>query len=141
MTYAPVTLTARVHRPPGGAGFTFIEVLFALSILLVGSVAILSLFALGADEMVQRRIDAREAQLRPQVETMAQDALDSTKPDQLPAKIAGHELDADYTVDIEFVTKQDSTARLEAHAVLYFRGSPVRALPPMPLTRSTLDPR
>jgi prepilin-type N-terminal cleavage/methylation domain-containing protein len=122
-------------------GFTFIEVLFALSILLVGSVAILSLFAIGADALVQRRIDARLAQLRPQVETLAQDALDTQKNDQPPAKISAYELDPDYTVDVEFKQERGSNARLMAYAVIQFRGRPVRVLPPIPLTRSTLDPR
>ena len=50
------------------AGFTFIEVLIALSILVVGSVSILALFTLGVDAQVRRRVEARQAQVRPEIE-------------------------------------------------------------------------
>ncbi|MCP5066458.1 MAG: molybdopterin-dependent oxidoreductase, partial [bacterium] len=55
ITEQPDCITER----PDQAGFSFIEVLIALSILLVGSLSILSLFAVGVDHMVQRRIEQR----------------------------------------------------------------------------------
>ena len=87
------------------AGFTFIEVLIALSILVVGSVSILALFTLGVDAQVRRRVEARQAQVRPEIEAILQAAVDGTKPGGVPEAIRarplsvpGYALDVDWTV-------------------------------------------
>ena len=126
----------------GQLGFSFLEVLMALSMLLVGSVAILSLFAIGAQHMVQRKIDARLTQVRPQVQVIVQDALDATRSGEAPTKIANLDLaERDFSLDVEFQPSPFGGDRFVALAVISFRGSPVRVLPPMFLTRSTLDPQ
>jgi hypothetical protein len=124
------------------AGFSFIEVLFAFGILLVGSVAILSLFALGASEMVQRRIDRRVSQVWREVLVIAQDAVDRQDPGKAPEAIKAMPLSQpDLTVDVDFQPSPHGGPRWDALAVIRLRGQPVRALPPIPVARSTLDPR
>ena len=134
-----------VSRPltaAGQRGFSFLEVLMALSMLLVGSVAILSLFAIGAQHMVQRKIDARLTQVRPEVQVIVQDAVDKTRAGEPPPKIANLDLaQRDFSLDVEFQPSPFGGDRYVALAVISFRGSPVRVLPPMFLTRSTLDPQ
>ncbi len=129
-------------RPRFQHGFSFLEVLIALSVLLVGSVAILSLFAVGAREAVDRRIEARLAQVRPEVQVIAQDALDAVPSGSRPEPIKDLELSQrDYTLNVEFQPSPFGGPRWVAHAVILLRGDPVRVLPPIPLLRSTLDPR
>jgi prepilin-type N-terminal cleavage/methylation domain-containing protein len=131
----------RTHLP-GQAGFSFLEVLIALSVLLVGSVAILSLFAVGAREAVDRKIEARLAQVRPEVQVIVQDALDAVDSGKRPASIRELDLSKrDYTLNVDFQPSPFGGPRWVAHAVILFRGAPVRVLPPIPLLRSTLDPR
>lgn len=123
-------------------GFSFLEVLIALSVLLVGSVAILSLFAVGASESVQRKIDSRLAQVRPEVQEIVQDALDAQPSGALPSKIKDRPLSRrDYSLNAEFLPSPFGGPRVVAHAVILFRGRPVRVLPPIMLSHSTLDPR
>ncbi len=50
--------TRAVPEPRRGAGFSLIEVLIALSILLVGGVSILAVFALAASHGIERRVEA-----------------------------------------------------------------------------------
>lgn len=122
-------------------GFTFLEVLVALSMLLVGSVAILSLFALGTQNLVQRKIEARIEQVRREAYAVLQDALDRSPTGGLPSRIAEQPLSLpEFTLDAEFRPSPFGGDRAVALAVIRFRGTPVRALPPLPLTRSTLDP-
>ena len=129
----------------GARGFTFLEVLIALSILVVGSVAILSLFALGAHEMVQRQIEARIARVTPEVLLLVQDHVDHLKPDETPQPIKARDLsEPDYAVDVEFRPSPFGGPRFEAIATILFQGRPLwrgGVLPPIPVTRSTLDPR
>lgn len=73
---------ARPARPEGG--FSFIEVIIALSILLVGSVGILTLFAIGVDHQIQRRISARVEMVRPEIETLVQQTVDGWPVGQPP---------------------------------------------------------
>ncbi|MHC5012261.1 MAG: type IV pilus modification PilV family protein [Planctomycetota bacterium] len=132
--------TIRPHAPQ--AGFSFLEVLFALSILLVGSVAVLSLFAIGTHHVVERRIARRVAQVTPEVMTIVQDAVDAVAIDEPPPQIRGYELSQpDYTVDVDFDPTGFGGPRYHAKAVLLFRGQPVHAFPPIPISRSTFDPR
>ena len=121
-----------LHRDPRpDSGFSFLEVLMALSMLLVGSVAILSLFAIGAQHMVQRKIDARLTQVRPEVQVIVQQALDGKKPGEAPEKITDLELpQRDFSLDVEFQPSPFGGDRYVALAVISFRGSPVRVLLP-----------
>ena len=90
-------------RPAAQQGFSFLEVLSALSILLVGSVAILSLFAVGANEALQRKVDARLTEVRPEVQVILQDALDARPAGEIPVAIQDRALSRpDYTLDVEF---------------------------------------
>ncbi len=124
------------------AGFSFLEVLIALGVLLVGSVSILALFAIGAQHAVQRRIDARLAQVRPEVQSIVQDRLDRHGKSDMPPAIAGQPLSQhDYSLNVDFKRSAFGGPRYFAHATILFRGEPVRVLPPIPLARSTLDPR
>jgi prepilin-type N-terminal cleavage/methylation domain-containing protein len=130
---------------PTAAGFTFIEVLFALSILLVGSVGILSLFALGTHHMLQRRVEEAVARVTPEVRVLVQDHIDILKSDEAPSPIRARPLSRpDFSVDVNFSPSAFGGARYYAQAVILFRGEPVwrgGVLPPIPLSRSTLDPR
>jgi prepilin-type N-terminal cleavage/methylation domain-containing protein len=122
------------------AGFSFLEVLIALSVLLVGSVAVMSLFAIGAQEAVNRKIEARLAQVRPEVEAIVQDAFDRHSAGGAP-RLARQKLSREgYEVDVEFHPSPFGGPRVVAHAVILFRGTPVSVLPPIPLSRSTLNP-
>lgn len=123
-------------------GFSFLEVMIALTMLLVGSVSILSLFAIGAQEAVQRKVTARLAQVRPEVQSIVQDALDAQSTGALPPRMAGHDLTPrGYTANVDFARSPYGGPRVVAYVVILFRGEPVQVLPPIPLSRSTLDPR
>ena len=128
------------------SGFSFIEVLIALAILLVGSVSILSLFAIGVHHQVERRIEKRLQQVRPEVLAIAQDIVDKSDPHKLPdekkLQTTGIALSQPgYTVDMRFSANPFHGQGLLAHAVIKFRGEPVRVLKPIPVFRSTLTPR
>jgi hypothetical protein len=120
-------------------------VLVALSILVVGCVAVLSLFALGAHEMVQRRVEARIARVTPEVVVLVHEHLDRLKPDETPVPIKNHALsEPDYAVDVEFLPSTHGGPRFQAQATILYEGRPLwrgGVLPPMPLARSVLDPR
>ena len=123
-------------------GFSFLEVMIALTILLVGSVAILSLFAIGAKEAVQRKVTVRLAQVRPEVQSIVQDALDVQRTGEMPPGIKDRELSPrGYTMEVDFRPSPFGGPRVVAYVVILFRGAPVQVLPPIPLSRSTLDPR
>ena len=127
-------------RSTGQHGFTFIEVLMALSMLLVGSVAILSLFAVGTQHLVQRKVDGQIDQVRREAWVVLQDAFDNAPSGGLPERIADHELSArDFTLDASFQPSPFGGDRAVAQAVVKYQGTPVRAFP-MPLTRSILVP-
>jgi len=131
-----------VRRAASQSGFSFLEVLIALSMLLVGSVAILSLFAIGTREAVDRKIEARMAQVRPEVQVIVQDALDRVDTGKRPEPIRELDLSRrDYTLNVDFQPSPFGGPRWVAHAVILFRGEPLRVLPPIFLLRSTLDPR
>lgn len=126
-------------------GFSFIEVLIALSILLVGSVSILSLFAIGVHHQVERRIEKRLQQVRPEILAISQDIVDQSDPLKLPdekgEKTTGIPLSqVGYTVDLRFSASPFHGQGVLAHAVIKFRGEPVRVLDPIPVFRTTLTP-
>jgi prepilin-type N-terminal cleavage/methylation domain-containing protein len=127
-------------------GFSFIEVLIALAILLVGSVSILSLFAIGVHHQVERRIEKRLQQVRPEILAIAQDIVDQSDPLKLPNEKADGTTDIalsqpGYAVDLRFSANPFHGQGVLAHAVIKFRGEPVRVLRPIPVFRSTLTPK
>jgi prepilin-type N-terminal cleavage/methylation domain-containing protein len=123
-------------------GFSFIEVLVAMSILVVGSVSVLALFAIGVDRMVERRVEARYQQVRPEIDAILQTRVDSTRPGELPAAIkrASPVLLSrrGYSLAAEFKTSPFKGAPgYLATVEMLFRGEPVkREL--IPLRRSFL---
>lgn len=139
--------TAPQIRTPGQSGFSFIEVMIALGILLVGSVSIISLFSIGVWHQTERRLEARVLQVTPEIVTIVTEEVDNAAPGRMPSAIKGRSLSIPgYTVDVKwtaksFVEDSASASGVFAHSVLKFRGQPVRTLMPIPLTRSTLDPR
>ncbi len=68
-------------------GFTFIEVLLAMTILASFSVLIIGLFAIGVDRMVDRRVEARFQQVRPEIDAILQAQVDSASSGELPPEI------------------------------------------------------
>jgi prepilin-type N-terminal cleavage/methylation domain-containing protein len=135
-------------RPGSQRGFSFLEVLIAMSILLLGAVSVLSLFALGVNALILRRIDAKLEQVRTEVATIAQEAVDKKAPGELPPNIPPKAEDpphplsqVGFGVRIQFAPSPFGGTGLQALAVIYYRGKVAKVLPPLPLSRSTLDPR
>jgi prepilin-type N-terminal cleavage/methylation domain-containing protein len=138
---------------PRARGFTLIEVMIALGLLLVGGVSVLSVFALAVVHRVERDLEAKVDLLRPEVRTMAQEAVDRT-PAGKPTPPVGHAPGATeggpaplsvagFGVAISFSPSPNGDPAQVAHAQIFFRGKPVRQgrLPPLWLHRSTLDSR
>ncbi len=122
-------------------GFTFIEVLIALSILVVGSVSVLALFTLGVEAQSRRRIDARQAQVRPEIDAILQAAVDSAAPGRPLEAIRGFALSATgYSLDVDWVVDEGPSKTPIAIPFLVYRGVRVRALGPHPIQRSLLQP-
>ena len=139
----PHSLRDSQHAPRmNQRGFSFIEVIVAMSILVVGSVSVLGLFAVGVDRMVDRRVEARYQQVRPEIDAILQTRIDSTKPGDLPVAIKrskpvrlsrrGYSLAAEFKVS-PFRGAPGYLATIE----MLFQGQPVkREL--IPLRRSFL---
>ncbi len=131
--------------PPTHAqrGFSFLEVLIAMSILIVGSVSILSLFVIGVHNQVERRIEKRLEEVRPEVMTIVQEAVDTLASDAKLTEntVKGRPLSKrGYTVDVRWTPNPFGGPGWFAHAVILFRDEPVATLKPIPVTRSTLNP-
>ncbi len=150
MTRSAGPVRAVASRRARERGFSFLEVLMAMSVLLLGSVAILSLFTLAVNDLIERRIESKLDQVRSEVATIAQDAVDraaaksGSVPEGVPAKpddpprplsIPG------YAVRISFEHALYSGYGVTARASLYYQGRVVEVFPPLPLTRSTLAPQ
>lgn len=113
------------------SGFTFIEVLMAMSILASFSVLIIGLFAIGVDRMVDRRVEARFQQVRPEIDAILQTRVDAAAPGELPAEIVrdqavplsrrGYSLAAKFNAS-PFKGAPGYLATVE----LLFRGQPVK---------------
>lgn len=126
-------------------GFTFIEVLMALSILASFSVLVIGLFTIGVDRMVDRRVEARFQQVRPEIDAILQSRVDGTKEGGLPKEITaeeavplsrrGYSLAAKFTSS-PFIFKAGSSREKSGSAEispgflatveLLFRGRPVK---------------
>jgi hypothetical protein len=61
--------------------------MIALSILLVGGVSVMAVFALAADFLIDRKIEDRMILVRPEAVTMAQDAVDTAPAGKPPNAI------------------------------------------------------
>jgi prepilin-type N-terminal cleavage/methylation domain-containing protein len=124
-------------------GFSLIEVLIALSILVVGGVSILAVFALAGYHGLQRKIEANVAQIRSEVVTIAQDAVNSAKPDQKPDAIVDRPTALpEYTMSAEFDRSPNGDPAWVAKIRIRYRGEDIAAgrLPPVFLAKKTLDP-
>lgn len=130
-----------VSRARRASGFTFIEVLMALGILVVGSVSILALFTLGVEAQTRRRVEARQAQVRPEIDAILQAAVDGAKPGNPPQPLVGVGLSVPgYTLDVEWTVDEGPSQTPVAFPFLVYRGQRVRALGPHPVQRSLFDP-
>ena len=122
-------------------GFSFLEVIMALGILVMGSVSVLVLFALGVDAQVRRRIDERERQVRPEIAVILQDAVQQTPPGQTPKPIRDVALSQPgYAVDVDWRLDPFDGSTALAYAYLTFRGERVKGVGPKPVVRLTHDP-
>jgi hypothetical protein len=131
--------SARAER-----GFSFLEVLIAMSVLIVGSVSILGLFAIGVNRMVQRRVDARLSQVRPEIDSILQSKVDLAKGDTMPASVTREQAEPlsrrGYALAVEWRSSPFETPGYFAHVELLFQGEPVRRLL-IPIRRSFINPR
>jgi hypothetical protein len=121
--------------------------MIALSMLLVGCLAILPLFALGVQNLAERRLADDLRRVRPEVLVIAQEQVDRSggAPKGLDAgHSAIYPLSLEgYDVRIEWIASpfhESSVASITALAAVRRRGVVVYPLPPMALSRSTLDP-
>ena len=126
------------------AGFTLVEVMIALAMLLVGGVGILAVFAVAASHLVESKVAERMAQVRFEAEAMAQEAVDSMKGDErAPAAIRDRPTTVPgYTVSVDFAPSPNQDPGYVARMRISFRGKPTAQglLPPRFVTRSTIDP-
>lgn len=137
----------RTPRTSGGGapqGFSFIEVLIALTMLLVGCLAILPLFALGVQNLAQRRAQDALRRLSPEVLVICQQEVDRSAgvpKDRDPAGRKVYPLSMkDYDVQIEWIPSPSKGPGITALAAVRHNGVVVSTLPPIALSRSTLDP-
>ncbi len=130
-------------RLAGARGFSLIEVLIALSILLVGGVSILAVFALAGYHGIQRQIEANVDRLRQEVATVAQDVLDSSPADRPPPAVKDRATSRPgYTMSIDYAKSPNGDPAWVAKITISYRGQELSQglLPPVWLHRSTLDP-
>jgi prepilin-type N-terminal cleavage/methylation domain-containing protein len=135
-------MRARADRPPrpGPRGFTLLEVMIALALLLVGGVSILSVFSLAVSHRVEPRLDL----VRPQARTLAQEAVDAAEPGRPPAPIVDAPTgQPGFTVSVSFARSPNDDPAWVASISISYMGTPLRTgrLPPLWLYRSALDPR
>jgi Tfp pilus assembly protein PilV len=124
-------------------GFTLVEVLISLAMLLVGGVGILAVFAVAAAHMVESKVAERMAQVRFEADTFAQEAIDSMKAsDRTPPPLRDRPTSVPgYTVSIDFAPSPNEDPAYVARIRIAYRGRPTTQglLPPRFLTRSTID--
>lgn len=149
MRHARPTALRAAPTPGGGAegpagGFSFIEVLIALTMLLVGCLAILPLFALGVQNLAQRRTEDALRRLRAEVLVIAQQEVDRSAGMPKERDPAGRKVYPlslpDYDVQIEWIPSPFRGPGITALAAVRHSGVVVSTLPPIALSRSTLDP-
>lgn len=122
-------------------GFSFIEVIMALGILVLGSVSVLVLFAMGVNAQVRRRIDERARQVRPEIAVILQTAVDDVKPGTAPPPLKDVPLSQEgYSLDVEWTMDPFGGNTPVAYAYLKLEGERVKGIGPRPIIPSTLDP-
>jgi hypothetical protein len=128
----------------GAAGFSFIEVMIALSMLLVGCLAILPLFALGVQNLAQRRLASDLRRVRSEVLVIAQQEVDGASGLPRGLDAAGrkvYKLSVEgYDVQIEWIPSPFEGQGTTALAAVRRNGEVVYPLPPIAVFRSVLDP-
>ncbi len=124
-------------------GFSFLEVIIAMSVLIVGSVSVLALFALGVNRMVDRRVAARTEQMRPEIDSILQSSVDQAGANKIPDKITRENprnlSRRGYALAVTWRPSPFNTPGVMAHAELLYQGQPVNVLI-IPVRRSYLDP-
>jgi type II secretory pathway pseudopilin PulG len=123
-------------------GFTLLEVLLALGLLLVGGVSILSVFTLAVFHKVERRMETKLDLLRPEARTLAQQAVDKAPAGKAPEPLKDVAMsEPGFSVTVTFTPSPNEDPAQVAHAYIAYRGQglPRGRLPPMWLYRSTLD--
>ena len=128
--------------PSSARGFTLIEVMIALGLLLVGGISILSVFTLAVVHQVERNLEAKLDLLRPEARTIAQDAVNKAEPGKAPVTISEREMsEPGYSTSVTFSKSPNGDPAFVAHVQIAYRGRVPRQgrLPPLWLYRSTLD--
>ena len=141
---APQSAAGPASGARGDGGFSFIEVMIALSMLLVGCLAILPLFALGVQNLAQRRLSSDLRRVRSEVLVIAQQEVDGAT--GLPRGLDSgnrkvYKLSQEgYDVQIEWIPSPFEGQGVTALAAVRRNGEVVYPLPPIALFRSVLDP-
>lgn len=137
------TIPARPCRASAESGFSFLEVMIAMGVLIFGSFQILGLFAIGVDRMVDRRVAARTEQMRPEIDSILQTAVNTAGANKLPDPITREDprplSRRGYALAVTWRSNPFSSPGLMAHAELLYQGQPVNVLI-MPVRRDFLDP-
>jgi type II secretory pathway pseudopilin PulG len=125
-------------------GFTLIEVMIALAMLLVGGVGILAVFAVAAAHVVESKVAEKMGQARYEAEAMAQAAVDAMDPaSKAPLAIRDRPTSVPgYAVSIDFAPSPNGDPAWVARIRVSYRGTPTTQglLPPRFVTPSSLDP-
>lgn len=124
-------------------GFTLLEVLIAMGLLLVGGVSILAVFTLAVAHRVERDVEAKLDLVRPEARVMAQEAVDRADKNLPPAAITNAPTSQlGFTVTIAFEKSPNGDPAWVAKARILYRGQEFTqgVLPPMFLTRNVFDP-
>jgi prepilin-type N-terminal cleavage/methylation domain-containing protein len=135
---APTALRVREAR-----GFTLLEVMIAMALLLIGGVSVLAVFTLAVSHRVQRDVESKLDLVRSEALAIAQEAVDTSKPPEPPAPIVNHTTSQpQFTVSARFAKSpnKDDPSWVALISVSY-RGQPLPQgqgdLKPAFLNRST----
>jgi prepilin-type N-terminal cleavage/methylation domain-containing protein len=125
-------------RPRPARGFTLLEVMIAMGLLLVGGVSILAVFTLAVAHRVERDVEAKLDLVVPEVQSMAQEAVNRVDKTGVPTPIVNAATSQiGFTVSIRFAKSPNYDRAWVALARIAYRGSefPQGVLKPMFLTR------
>jgi len=150
MIPVPALLRSPATCPPamGGVparrrhGFTLLEVMIAMALLLVGGVSILAVFTLAVAHRVHRGIEGQLDQVRPQVRVMAQEAVDRAPKGKAPAAIVNAQTaQTGFTVSISFVPSPNADPAWVALVRIAYQGTELSdgVFPPLFVQRNVYD--